>query len=253
MIRRLISCVAAILVVPACATARDKYIYPSHKGIEYSVTAGANIGATTPMGLPAEIRKINSYKPTLNLSLGASALRMLDNHWGISAGVLLENKGMETGVNVRNYHLTMNVVSGSSTGRKTGYYTGSIKNKTKIAYVTVPVTAVWRPDQFWQVNAGMYFAYAVDRTFTGNVYEGSLREDPHHPVQAVERAEYDYSSDIRRFDTGFQAGVSRRIYRSLAVRADLKWGVVSTLPESVRKIDMNTYNVYLNIALTYTI
>lgn len=45
--------------------------------IDYDVALGFNIGATTPMGLPAEVRKIDSYKPTVNLSVGAVANYML--------------------------------------------------------------------------------------------------------------------------------------------------------------------------------
>lgn len=242
----------ALLASTNCR-AQDSYAFPNHHGIEYRIAAGFNIGASAPMGIPAEIRKITDYQPTLNLSLGASATKMFSDKWGVSAGVTVENKGMQTGIEAKNYHLTMNIVSGDNTGTKTGYFTGRIKNKTKVAYITIPVTAVFRPTSNWQFEGGVYFSYAFNRSFDGQVSAGKLREDPLHPVIAVSKAEYDYSSDIRRFDTGLSVGAQRRIYRSLAVRANLQWGLLSTLSPSTRKIDMNTYNIYLNLALVYTI
>ncbi|MDE7088932.1 MAG: PorT family protein [Prevotella sp.] len=245
--------VTLLATVNSPVLAQENYVFPSHHGIEYRIAAGFNIGASAPMGIPAEIRKITDYQPTLNLSLGASATKMLSDRWGISAGVTVENKGMQTGIETKNYHLTMNVIAGDNTGTKTGYFTGRIKNKSKISYLTIPVTAVFRLTPQWQFEGGAYFSYAFNRSFNGQVSAGKLREDPLHPVIAVSQAEYDYSSDIRRIDAGLILGAQRRIYNSLAVRANLQWGLPSTLSPSTRKIDMNTYNIYLNLALVYGI
>ena len=37
------------------------------KGLEYRIKAGVNIGGTSPLPLPAEIREINSYRPGAQL------------------------------------------------------------------------------------------------------------------------------------------------------------------------------------------
>ena len=39
------------------------------KGLEYEVKAGLLIGGTTPLPLPAEIRNITSYNPTLLIAI----------------------------------------------------------------------------------------------------------------------------------------------------------------------------------------
>lgn len=142
--------------------------------IDYDVALGFNIGATTPMGLPAEVRKIDSYKPTVNLSVGAVANYMLSPKWGIGAGLTFETKGMKTGIQVRNYHLTMNIEDGTEKGSKTGYFTGRIRNTTKMTYVTIPVNAIFRPNEDWEMEFGPYFSYALDRTFTGKVSDGEI-------------------------------------------------------------------------------
>ena len=38
-------------------------------GLEYRLKAGFNIGGTSPLPLPVEIRKINSYRPTSAFSM----------------------------------------------------------------------------------------------------------------------------------------------------------------------------------------
>lgn len=221
--------------------------------VDYEVGLGFNLGATTPMGLPAEVRKIDSYKPTVNLSIGAQAVYRLSPKWGIGAGLTFENKGMKTGIRVRNYHLTMNIQDGTEEGSKTGYFTGKIKNTTRMSYLTVPVNAVFSPDDKWKLEFGPYFSYALDRVFTGKVSDGELHETPLHPAIGVNKADYDYSDDMRRFDVGLGLGVSRSIYRNLSVKARLSWGLMSVLNPDTRKIDMNTYNVFLNIGLSYDI
>ena len=38
-------------------------IWSSLRGLEYEVKAGINIGGASPIPLPSEIRKIDSYRP----------------------------------------------------------------------------------------------------------------------------------------------------------------------------------------------
>lgn len=82
--------------------------------------------------------------------------------------------------------------------------------------------------------------------------EGKMREDPYHPVISINRAEYDYSSDLRNVDAGIMAAASRKVWRGLAVKAAMRWGLTSVMNPSTRKIDLNTYNVYLNIGASYS-
>ncbi len=220
--------------------------------MEYSVSAGFNIGGTAPLGLPAEIRNIGSYRCRLNLSVGIGALKMLTPHWGISAGLRFEEKGMKTEVSVRNYKLSVNIQEGDAAGQKKGYYTGNIRNNTGISYLTFPICAVFRPTKKWDLKGGLYLAYALDRSFTGNAIEGAIRETPLDSKIGIKIANYDYSDDINRLDTGIELGASRKVYQNLAVHAHLDWGLLSTLNKDRKKIDMTTYNIYVNIGVKYT-
>ena len=83
------------------------------KGWHVRLGAGFNIGGTSPMPLPVEIREINSYKPGLCIQLEGAAQRKFGHHWGTMVGVRLENKGMTTDARVKNYHLVAYNTDGS--------------------------------------------------------------------------------------------------------------------------------------------
>lgn len=64
--------IAAGIALPAYSQVdRNKTLIRSAlHGLEYEIKAGFSIGGTAPLPLPAEIRSIDSYKPTLAISIG---------------------------------------------------------------------------------------------------------------------------------------------------------------------------------------
>ena len=64
-----------------------------------------NIGGTSPLPLPKEIRKIESYSPGLSITLEGNITKWLDaqKKWGLSLGLRLDNKSMTTEASVKNY------------------------------------------------------------------------------------------------------------------------------------------------------
>lgn len=221
--------------------------------VEYKIGVGFNVGGTMPIGLPAEIRGINSYSPTANLSVSGHAMKMFNSRWGAQIGLRIENKGHNAGIDVKNYRMTLNIGEGDDTGVKRGYFTGSIKNKTRFTYLTIPVSAVYRLNDKWDFRIGAYASYALDRSFEGHVVKGHVRETPMTAIIGITKADYDYTDDLRRFDAGIELGTSFKVYRSLAINADLTWGGIKTLSPDTRKIDMDNYNIYLNIGVCYTL
>ena len=89
--------------------------------LNYTFRIGYNIGGTAPVGMPATIRKLNSYDFQPNISLGLDVQKDLWGKWGLAAGVRLENKGMKIDATVKNYHMKM--VQGGN--ELEGMYTGS--------------------------------------------------------------------------------------------------------------------------------
>ena len=247
-----ITIIIALVFGIALSSSANDSIASNRNGMEYKVAAGFNIGGTSPIGLPAEVRDINSYKPTPNLSIAGYAIKMFNPTWGLKAGLRFENKGMETGINVKNYKMTVNIQSGDAIGVKTGYFTGDIKNKTRMGYLTIPVSAVYRLNKQWDFHAGIYAAYALDYNFTGKVVQGQIRETPLTPIIGITKADYNYSDDLQKWDVGAEIGAACKVYRNLAIEANFTWGFISVLDPDKRKMDMDNYNLYLNLGVSYT-
>ena len=101
-------------------------------------------------------------------------------------------------------------IIGDGGERMKGFWTGQVKTKVNNSYLTVPVLAAWRVSPRWKLNAGPYVSYRMEGNFTGDVYDGYLRElDPTGNKVVFEdgkSAPYDFSKDLRRFAWGATAG-----------------------------------------------
>lgn len=120
---------------------RTKSITQSYlRGWEYSLKAGFSIGGTAPLPLPEEIRKIDSYVPSMTISIEGNATKWLDEKklWGLTLGLRLETKNMTTEATVKNYGMKIINTNG---GELEGLWTGGVKTKVKNSYLTVPVLA----------------------------------------------------------------------------------------------------------------
>lgn len=232
------------------------------RGLEYEIKAGINVGGTSPLPLPREIRDIRSYSPNLCFSIEADVLKWLgsEKKWGVLLGARLENKGMETKARVKNYGMEIigNTVNpdGTVDYRKTrGNWTGMVKTKYNASFVTIPLLAAYKLSPRVRLHAGPYVSFSTGGTFDGYVYEGYLREnDPTgNKVQfdGDSSAPYDFSDDLRNFQWGMQAGVNWKAFKHLMVSADLTWGLNDIFRSDFQTITFAMYPIYLNIGFGY--
>jgi opacity protein-like surface antigen len=257
MKRILIALLASIITLTANATDANKNISDTDKnlimaalkGWNVRLSAGYNLGGTAPLPLPVEIRGIEGFNPGLNLSLEGSAEKMFGKgDWGLRFGIELETKGMTTNADTKNYY--MEVANGD--GIVSGYWTGKVETKVKNTYLSIPVLAVYKINERWNVSAGAYAAFLLDGEFTGSAYDGYLRDgDPTGEKVELESAAYDFSSDICKFQYGVQAGAEYKIYKHLAVFADLKWGLNGIFPSDYSSVTFALYPIYGTLGFTY--
>lgn len=222
-------------------------------GLEYEVNAGTNIGGASPLPLPAEIRKIDSYSPELNLQIGASARKWLgdDEKWGVGLGLRFETKGMKTKATVKNYG--MEIIDNGKTLK--GRWTGKVQTKYHSQQLVVPLTAYYRLSSRVRLNVGPYLSYAFSNDFNGFVSEGYLREgDPTGSKISFDddsRASYDFGDQLRKFQWGMQMGASVTVYKQLAVNANLEWGCNNIFNSSFKTVSFDLYPIYLNLGFAY--
>ena len=209
---------------------RNKSLINSYlHGSEYNIKAGFNIGGTSPIPLPKEIRKIDSYAPGIAIAIEGNATKWFDEKkkWGLTLGVRLENKNMTTEATVKNYGMKIINTNG---GELAGLWTGGVKTKVKISYL-------------------------LEGNFSGHVYEGHLRT-PDQTGSKVEFtdesiATYDFSNELRKFQWGIQFGGEWKAFKHLTVHADVTWGLNNIFQKDFDTITFNMYPIYLNLGFGY--
>ncbi len=216
---------------------------------------GFNIGAAAPMGMPATIRKLHTFSPLFNPQIGIDAIKPINDQWGLLLGLHVENKGMHTNVTTKYYH--MKIVRAKE--ELEGVFTGRVTTTAGQLAFTVPLQAVYRINEKWRLRCGPYVSYVLNRNFHGDAYNGYLRvNDPTGAYVSLgegqdERGSYDFSSDMRRFQMGFDLGADMRINRRLGAYADLAWGVMGIFHSSFNTVEQTLYPVYGTLGITYRI
>lgn len=223
--------------------------------IELEGRVGYNIGAATPLGIPNTIRKINSFNLTPNLQIGLDARYQLGGAWGVQAGLRFENKGMDAVITTKGYHMAM--VKGGE--ELEGVYTGRVEQHLKQWMLTVPVMAILDVGGNWRLKAGPYVSFLTARDFSGNVSNGYLRKDTPTGQKIEmgdapdERATYDFSDEMRRWQLGLMAGAAWQFAERLGLSADLSWGLTGVMKGSFKTVEQTLYPIYGTLALTYQI
>lgn len=227
--------------------------YMSSKGWEFEVKAGLNFGGATPLGLPREIRHISSYNPKFNGTLEGVVTKWFgkDRKWGVAAGVKIEEKQMETGARVKNYHTEI-IQDGD---RVAGYYTGYDKTKYSSTDLTFPITANYRINNRWKVRAGVFFSYIMDSEFNGYVNDGYLRTGTPTGEKISftngSSADYNFDDNLRKFNWGVDLGGTWNAYKHFFVSADLNYSFNNIFKSDFHTVTFTMHPIYLNIGFGY--
>lgn len=221
--------------------------------LKYNLRLGYMVGGTAPVGMPATIRSLDSYRLKPNITLGIDVNKQFDNHWGLVTGLRLENKGMDIKATVKNYHMAL--VKGDQ--RIEGNFTGGNRTEVEEWMFTVPVLASYAITDNFNVKAGPYVSVLTSRKFEGYAYDGYLREgDPTGGKitlghDETDRGNYDFSDDMRHFQFGVMAGADYYWGRHWGAFVDLSWGLTGIFKSDFHTLDQTLYPIYGTIGLAY--
>lgn len=221
--------------------------------LRYQARLGYNIGGTAPIGMPAEIRSLDKFKPKGNLLIGLDAYKPLAGKWGLMAGFHYENKGMETDARVKNYHMEMRYGDQIIEGM----FTGQVVTKVEEWMVTLPLQATYDISERVRLKAGPYFSYVMSNDFSGHAYDGYLREgDPTGQKVELghdegERGDYDFTENLRHWQFGVDVGADWYFSRRIGVYADITWGLSAIFQKDFKTISQKLYPIYGSVGVIY--
>lgn len=257
---------AAIIIVLFCfagtgfaqdnAHQTEKKTTPSNffnTRMDYQVRAYFSIGGTAPLGLPREIRKIESYNPGLQVGFEGNLTKWFkDELWGVRIGVAVESKGMKTTAQVKNY-LTEIQNDGASVR---GYFTGKVKTKVNNTYLTFPVLAVYNLTNRWNLYGGFYTSLLIDKEFGGNVNDGHFKQgDPTGTQLTFEEGEgapYDFENEQRFFQWGTKIGAEWTMNNQhFRLFPELTYGINGLFHNGFDSIAFSMHNIYLSLGFGY--
>lgn len=223
--------------------------------LTYNLRFGYGIGGSAPMGMPATIRSLDSYKLEPNFSLGLGVYKQQSDHWGLTTGLHLENKGMNIDATVKNYHIA--IVRGGQ--RLEGQFTGHNASEVEMWMLTLPLQATYSINSNLHLKLGPYMSYVRSHSFRGYAYDGYLRVgDPTGAKVELgsdegSRGTYDFSDDMRSLQFGMMLGAEWYFYKRWGAFADLSWGFTGIFKKDFNTIEQTLYPIYGTIGVSYRI
>lgn len=249
MMRRILMSALCLIFGVSIATAQRM---DEVKKIRHYVTAGYNIGAASPYGLPNTIRSVKSYSLLFTPSVGYEATYDISDQWFLGAGLRLDYKGMKVTDSVQYFRTQITVGDGSGEdGVFEGDFTGTNATETKNAYLTLPVYAGYRAGA-WDLKLGMYFATLLSSTFKGNVSDGYIRKGGSLGEKVlIDNATFDFSDKVRSFDLGAHIAVERTLNQRWKVGLTGQLGLVPLFPSSFKGVGYDLHNMFVTVGASY--
>ncbi len=217
---------------------------------------GYTFGGTTPLPLPAEIRKINEFNPKGGITFGADGYKMLSRRWGLATGLHFFYEGFHTGANVKNYRMSLTMEGNTISG----YFTGCDVTNTDMWGITIPLLATLRLSPRWNLSVGPYASFYFWQDFSGEVYDNSdgigyLRVDtPTGEKVYIDHnnpATYDFSDNMRPWNVGVEFCFDWKAMKHMNVFGSLDWGLSNIMDPDFDAVAFRMYPIYATLGLAY--
>ncbi|WP_240452871.1 MULTISPECIES: porin family protein [Sphingobacterium] len=219
--------------------------------LDLTFSVGGKIGGATPLSLPREIRKINSYAPNVPFFIGAKGTYQVNSKWGVVLGLTFEGKGMDAEATVKAYKTTFSATNNSNEELR-GYYTGEITTKVHNLYLSIPIQATYQLSEKWNIQAGPYVAFAIRKKFYGEAFDGYLRREiPTGDKIIIDKADYDFSKSVRAVDVGMSLGGQYAFTPKCFALVQLDYGINTIMKTGFESISFGMHNIFMNVGVGY--
>lgn len=239
----------------ALLAARNAQAQTGLEKLQVKARVGYSIGGTAPIGMPATIRRIESFRLTPNFMAGADVMFPLSEKFGLQTALHYEIKDMDSEVTTKGYHMKVKM----DEDELEGLYTGRVWQKVRQRMLTIPLQMTYEISQKVQLKAGPYLSLLLCKDFYGIASDGYLRKDDPTGVKVVmgsqegEWATYDFGDDMRTCQVGVSVGIDWAFYRQWGLSADLSWGLTGIHHGDFKTVEQTLYPIYGTIGLFYRI
>jgi hypothetical protein len=237
----------------ALLAARNAQAQTGLEKLQVKARVGYSIGGTAPIGMPATIRRIESFRLTPNFMAGADVMFPLSEKFGLQTALHYEIKDMDSEVTTKGYHMKVKM----DEDELEGLYTGRVWQKVRQRMLTIPLQMTYEISQKVQLKAGPYLSLLLCKDFYGIASDGYLRKDDPTGVKVVmgsqegEWATYDFGDDMRRLQTGIDAGLDISLTPAWGAYASLSWGLTGIHRSGFTSVRQTMYPIYGTLGLTY--
>ncbi len=227
---------------------------PHGKKVNLDFKVGLNIGGTSPIPLPAEIREIKGFKPNFNGSLETDVNFRLDKNgrWELGTGLRFEKKSMTTDARVKDYSME---IIGKGGEKMAGRWTGDVNTYYSAYNLTLPILGSYKACRNFKVQFGPYISYLFNQEFSGDVSNGYLRQGNPTGEKVVfegdAKGPYNFSNNLYNFQYGLMAGVNWEFAKHFIVSGHLSWGLRNVFQDDFKTITFNMYPIYFNLGVGY--
>lgn len=231
-----------------------------NKKIDWFFVGGLNIGATAPVPFPSSRVDIKGVTAKLNPQLGANVIYNINEKWGVGTGLTIDWKSMNVRTKVHDVYSSITVptaIEGIPAGAVLyGHIQGRATTKTNMIYLTQPIYATYRFSPKWQIRLGGYISGTLKREFKGSVSDVRIIVDQinGNPVGGLEKdipyATYNFSKNIRKFETGLLTGGEYRLNNNVGFYANFTWAL-NPYFSGENPVDFTTRNLFGNLGVTY--
>lgn len=248
-------CIIQILICLPLFTAQPVTAQGNQGKIQVKARIGYSIGATAPLGIPATIRSIESFKLAPNFMVGADGAYLLSEKFALQAALHYEIKDMDGEVTTKGYHIKVKM----DEDELEGLYTGHVRQKVRQRMFTIPIQCTYMMSRKLQLKAGPYLSLLLSKEFYGYAFDGYLRKDTPTGAKVVmgdkegEWATYDFRNDMRSCQLGVMAGIDWTFYHQLGLSADLAWGLTGIHHSNFKTVEQTLYPIYGTIGMFYRI
>lgn len=218
-----------------------------------TIRVGLNLGATAPFGVP-EGTTIRAFAPAFAPMLAIEQYIGFVSWMGCVTGLYAEYKGMKTNALVANFYTKVSLDNAKEPFA--GYFTGTNKTEVNCAYLGIPLRLAFNITRRYQLQLGGYAAYALYKSFKGNVSDGYIWQVPNEPggeskKTTVPDAPYDFSNDVQDFDAGLSLYGIHGLSKHLILSAGLTVSMLNLFKEDFEGVSMRMQHIYLNVAMGY--